>query len=104
MSTSNIVAIGGTVKRIGLSSHLTHTFTKSGDFTVHRPVIVRYLIVGGRGGGPAPDEKSTLDQEGGVGDVVEGTSTYQLQPGTYKVTVGPRSTTFTEKQICRDRV
>ena len=99
MSTSNIVAIGGTVKRIGLSSHLTHTFTKSGDFTVHRPVIVRYLIVGGRGGGPAPDEKSTLDQEGGVGDVVEGTSTYQLQPGTYKVTVGPRSTTITEKQI-----
>ena len=99
MSTSNIVATGGTVKRIGLTSHLTHTFTESGDFTVHRPVIVRYLIVGGRGGGPAPDEKSTLDQEGGVGDVVEGTSTYQLQPGTYKVTVGPRSTTFTEKEI-----
>jgi hypothetical protein len=99
MSTSNIVANGGTVKRIGLSSHLTHTFTESGDFTVHRPVIVRYLIVGGRGGGPAPDEKSTLDQEGGVGDVVEGTSTYQLQPGTYKVTVGPRSITFTEKGI-----
>jgi hypothetical protein len=47
MSTSNIVATGGTVKRIGLSSHLTHTFTESGDFTVHRPVIVRYLIVGG---------------------------------------------------------
>jgi hypothetical protein len=99
MSTSNIVATGGTVKRIGLTSHLTHTFTESGDFTVHRPVIVRYLIVGGRGGGPAPDEKSTLDQEGGVGDVVEGTSTYQLQPGTYTVTVGPRSTEFTEKQI-----
>jgi len=99
MSTSNIVATGGTAKRIGLSSHLTHTFTESGDFTVHRPVIVRYLIVGGRGGGPVPDEKSTLDQEGGVGDVVEGTSTYQLQPGTYKVTVGPRSTTFTEKGI-----
>ena len=96
---SNKVASGGTVKRIGLSSHLTHTFTESGDFTVHRPVIVRYLIVGGRGGGPAPDEKSTLDQEGGVGDIVEGTSTYQLQPGTYKVTVGPRSTEFTEKQI-----
>ena len=99
MSTSNIVATGGTVKRIGLTSHLTHTFTESGDFTVHRPVIVRYLIVGGRGGGPAPDEKSTLDQEGGVGDVVEGTSTYQLQPGTYTVTVGPRSTEFTEKEI-----
>src|SRR6056300_427583 len=96
---SNKVASGGTAKRIGLSSHLTHTFTESGDFTVHRPVIVRYLIVGGRGGGPTPDEKTKVDQEGGVGDVVEGTSTYQLQPGTYTVTVGPRSTEFTEKQI-----
>jgi hypothetical protein len=96
---SNKVASGGTAKRIGLSSHLTHTFTESGDFTVHRPVIVRYLIVGGRGGGPAPDEKTKVDQEGGIGEIIEGTSTYQLQPGTYKVTVGPRSTTFTEKGI-----
>ena len=96
---SNKVASGGTAKRIGLSSHLTHTFTESGDFTVHRPVIVRYLIVGGRGGGPAPDEKTKVDQEGGIGEIIEGTSTYQLQPGTYKVTVGPRSTEFTEKQI-----
>jgi len=99
MSTSNIVATGGTVKRIGLTSHLVHTFTESGDFTVNRPVIVRYLIVGGRGGGPVPDEKNKVDQEGGVGEIIEGTSTYQLQPGTYKVTVGPRSTTFTEKEI-----
>ena len=99
MSNSNIVATGGTVKRIGLSSHLTHTFTESGDFVVNRPVIVRYLIVGGRGGGPAPDEKNKVDQEGGIGEIIEGTTTYQLQPGTYKVTVGPRSTKFTEKEI-----
>jgi hypothetical protein len=96
---SNKVASGGVVVRQGLTSKLTHTFTESGDFVVHRPVIIRYLIVGGRGGGPAPDDKSKIDQEGGVGEVVEGVSTYQLQPGVYKVTVGSRSTEFTEKQI-----
>jgi hypothetical protein len=96
---SDKVASGGTVKRIGLSSRLVHTFTESGDFIVHRPTLIRYLIVGGRGGGPAPDAQSKIDQEGGIGEVVEGTSTYRLQPGTYKVTVGPRSTTFTEKGI-----
>jgi len=93
------VATGGTVKRVGLTSRLVHTFTQSGTFTVHRPTLIRYLVVGGRGGGPAPDGESKIDQDGGVGEVVEGTSTYKLQPGTYTVTVGPRSTEFTVKQI-----
>ena len=93
------VATGGTVKRVGLTPQLVHTFTQSGTFTVHRPTLIRYLVVGGRGGGPAPDGESKIDQGGGVGEVVEGTSTYKLQPGTYTVTVGPRSTEFTVKQI-----
>ncbi len=105
---SEKVATGGTVKRVGLTSRLVHTFTKSGTFTVHRPTLIRYLVVGGRGGGPTKDvgkpavegtKLNTVDQEGGVGEVVEGTSTYKLQPGTYTVTVGPRSTEFTTKQI-----
>ena len=102
------VATGGTVKRVGLTSRLVHTFTQSGTFTVHRPTLIRYLVVGGRGGGPTKDigkpavegtKLNTIDQEGGVGEVVEGTSTYKLQPGTYTVTIAPRSTEFTTKQI-----
>ena len=107
MAQSDKVATGGTVKRIGLTNMLTHTFTKSDELIIHRPTLIRYLVVGGRGGGPTKDTKpvadstklNTLDQEGGNGEVVEGTTTYKLKPGTYKITVAGRSIEFTTKQI-----
>ena len=76
------VAEGGTVDRVGFSSVLTHTFKESGEFVVHRPVLLRYLVVGGVGG-----------RDGGGGEVKKGGFEEYLQPGRYKVTVGKAGAT-----------
>lgn len=76
------VATGGTVKRVGLTSRLVHTFTQSGTFTVHRPTLIRYLVVGGKGGGDL----------GGRGEVKRGSSVQRLQPGEYSAQVGKSGT------------
>ena len=79
---SEKVATGGTLTRVGLTSRLVHTFTESGTFTVHRPTLVQYLVVGGKGGGGL----------GGRGEVKRGSSVQRLQPGKYTVQVGKSGT------------
>jgi hypothetical protein len=79
--TATVTVNGSGITTRYMNKYVIHEFTQTANFVVNSPIVANLLVVGGGAGGSS-------DGKPGYGGSTVQTNSYQMNTGTYNVTVG----------------